>query len=62
MNKSSNLDDVFPESCGQVEPRYTSEGGWTCEGKLKSAEADCRGDGIQPLLWNMYDRTWLRAF
>lgn len=39
-----------------------SESEWTCEGKPKSAWADCRGDGIQPLLWNMYDRTWLRAF
>ena len=39
MNKSSNLDDVFPESCGQVEPRYTSEGEWTWEGKPKSAKA-----------------------
>ena len=40
MSKSSSFDDIFPESCGWVEPRYMSESEWTCEGKPKSVCMD----------------------
>lgn len=62
MSKSSNLYNELSESPGLVEPGQQRYRRMDLRGQTEAGLRRPRGDGFQPLHWNMYSSTWQRAF